>query len=126
MTIAGMNRRAKIIRINYADDDSVGGAVVTGTVIHWNVPLRMEESPQAEVFLQQGIETQNTFRATIIPGTMDIRERDELEITSPRDDMFYGQRFRIVTMRWSNLNPRDPRNYAMLQMVRSVRAHEQQ
>jgi hypothetical protein len=121
-----MNRRAKIWRINYQPDDAVGGAVVTGTVIHWDVPLRMEENPQQQLLLQQGLETQNTFRGLIIPGTMDIRERDELEVTSPRDDMFYGQRFRIVGMRYSNLNPRDPRNYAMLQMVRSVRAHEQQ
>lgn len=124
--VSGLNRRCKIWRIDWRTDDSVGGAVVTGTVAYWNVPLRMQETSPEQLLLQQGLETQKTFTGVVIPGTMTIYERDELEITSPRDDMYYGDRFRIVNVRHSDHNPRDPRSYAMLQMVRSVRAHTQQ
>ena len=124
--VSGLNRRCKIWRIDWATDDSVGGAVVTGTVTYWNVPLRMQETSPEQLLLQQGLETQKTFTGIVIPGTMTIYERDELEITSPRDDIYYGKRFRIVSIRHSDLNPRDPRNYIMLDLVRSVRAHTQQ
>lgn len=100
--------------------------MLTGTVTYWNVPLRMQQNPDQQLLLQQGLETQKTFTGVVIPGTMDIRERDELEITSPRDDHYYGDRFRIVGVQYSDLNPRDPRNYLMLSMVRSERAHAQQ
>ena len=124
--VSGLNRRCKIVRVDWASDDSVGGAVVTGPTAYWNVPLRMQENSPEQLLLQQGLETQKTFTGIVIPGTMIIYERDELEITAPRDDIYYGKRFRIVSVRHSDLNPRDPRNYVMLDLVRSVRAHTQQ
>lgn len=125
MTVAGMNRRATIWRYSYTDDN-VGGAVSSGTALYTNVPLRMQEQPEQQLLLQQGLETQKTFTGIVIPGTLKIRERDELEVTEPFDDVYHGDRFRIVNVRWSDLNPRDPRNYINLTMVRSVIAHNRQ
>jgi hypothetical protein len=121
-----MNRRANIWRYSYNPDDSVGGAQPTGTVVHWNVPLRMQELPQETLLLQQGYEAQKTFTGVVIPGTLDIRDRDELQVVAPFDDLYYNKYFRVVGAHPSDLNPRDPRNYLRLEMVRSERAHNEQ
>ena len=127
MTIAGLNCRVDIYRINYDSDDVVGGAMITGTLQFQGVLARIEANPTEPLLVQQqGLETLKTFTATLIPGTLAIRERDELEVAKPTDHVYYGDRFRIVEFRHSNLNKRDPRNYMMVQMTRSVRAHDQQ
>jgi len=124
--IAGLNLFCDIWRMNYADDDTVGGAVITGTVVYQNIGLNMQELPVEQLLLQQGLETQKSFRGTIAPGNLDVRERDEIEITSPYNHPYFEERFRIVNARHSSFVPDDPRSYIMLTMVRSVRAHSQQ
>lgn len=122
----GLNQRCKIWRmVNYADD-VVGGAQVTGTVVYEGVLCRIDSKPPEQVLVQQGLETTKTFTATLVPGTLDIRERDELEVTHPVDDVEYGWRYRIVGMQYSTHNRRDPRNYILLNMVRTTRAHTRQ
>ncbi len=120
---AGLNARAKIIRYSYDDDDVVGGAMLTGTVLYENLWARLESNKQEQLLLQQGLETERTFDAVVVPGTLDIRERDEFEITAPNDHVYFAVPFRIVGLRYSSHSTRDPRNYLMLSMVRSVRGH---
>jgi hypothetical protein len=120
---AGLNRRCDIYHYSFLADDIVGGSQPTGTVSYWNVPLRMQENAPSQLLLQQGLETQRTFSGVIVPGTLKIYERDEIKITQPTDDVFYGDFFRIVGMRYSDFNPRDARNYIMLSLVRSDIAH---
>lgn len=123
---AGLNQRVTIWRmVNYADDE-VGGAQVTGTVVYSGVMARLDSKPPDQQLLQQGYETIKTFTAIIVPGTLDIRERDELEVTHPVDDIEYGWRYRIVGVQYSTHNRRDPRNYMLLNMVRTTRAHTRQ
>ena len=126
MTIAGLNCRIDIWRVGYGDDDAVGGAVTTGTVQYQGILARVQPSPPEQVFLQQGLETDKFFQATIVPGTLTIYERDELEVVQPTDHKYYGDRFRIVGVQDVDLNVRDPRNYMILQLSRSVRAHSLQ
>jgi len=127
MTIAGLNCRIDIYRINYGNDDVVGGAMITGTLQFSDVQARVQADPLEPLLVQQqGMQALRTFTANIIPGTLDIRERDELEVSQPTDHVYYGDRFRIIEVRHSDHNKRDPRNYMMLQMTRSVRAHSQQ
>jgi hypothetical protein len=126
MTGAGYNIRANIWRIAWASDDTVGGAVTTGTLQYQNVHVRMQSNPEEQLILQQGLETVRTFVATVIPGTLDIHERDELEISKPTDHRYYGERFRITNVRYTDLNKRDPRNYLILSLSRDVRAHDLQ
>jgi len=123
MTNAGMNIRFDIFRIAYGSDDSVGGAVITGTCQYADVMGRLQAEEPVQLLLQQGLETPRTFTATIVPGTLDIRERDEVWVSEPHDHIYYHQYFRVVGVRYSNFTPRDPRNYMLLSLVRSVRAH---
>lgn len=123
---AGFNLRFNIWRMDTASDDYVGGASVTGTVVHYNVRARFEGIPAEQMFTQQGLETRRTFRAVVGPGTLDIRERDEAEVVKPYDHPYLNDRFRINGVTYSNFTPRQHRSYIMLEMTRSVRAHDQQ
>lgn len=120
---AGLNMRFDIYRIDWDADDIVGGAMVTGTCVYENVMGRFQTRPRQQLLLQQGLETERTFSAVIIPGTLDIRERDEVTVVEPYDSVYHNTRFRIVGVSYSDHNPRDPRNYIMLDLVRSVEAH---
>lgn len=121
--VAGQDCRSTIFRITQGTDDYVGGATVTGSAVYVDVLTHFESEPEDQVFAAQGLETLRTFRATIVPGTLKIKERDELEISHPFDHPYYGVRFRVTSMQYSSHNPRDPRNYILLQLVRSVKAH---
>lgn len=123
MAIAGANARANIWRLNYNSDDEVGGANVTGTVVYYQTWIRIQQNKPEQLLMQQGYETGRFLTATVVPGTLDIREKDELEIVLPLDSIYYGKRFRVVGSRQASHNPRDPRNYIILDLVRSERAH---
>ena|SRR3990167_6105925 len=123
---AGQNIRANVWRISQSDDDAVGGSVITGTLQYVNIPFRMQQKPEEQLLLQQGLETTKIFTGIVVPGTLDIQERDEIQISKPLDHQFYGTRFRIISVRFSDFTPRDPRGYIMLTLTRSVRAHGEQ
>ena len=124
--MAGYNIRASIFRMNNDPDDVVGGAMITGSLVYEQVISRMQGAKPVQALLQQGLETERTFTALVIPGTLDIRERDEYEITEPFDHVYHGMRFRIVGVLYSDFNPRNPNNYLILSLVRSVRSHSTQ
>ena len=123
---AGLNNRFRIWRLTEESDDYVGGASLSGTVVYSNIMGRMQAQVVDQVFLAQGMETDRQFNAIVIPGTLDVRERDEVELTHPKDHWEFGKRFRVLAVSHSDHNPRDPRNYLRLQLTRSVRAHGQQ
>lgn len=124
--IAGCNTKVRIWRITTPDDDSSGGALISGTILYENVPARIQQQPEQMLLLQQGLETLKVFTANVYPGTLDIRERDELEVTFPANYQIYGQRMRITNARPADFAPNDRRNYMLLTMTRSVQAHAQQ
>lgn len=124
--VAGLNLKCNIWSIGYQPDDEVGGAVTTGTVAYENVMLSLQENRVEQLLLQQGLETQKTFSANICPGNLDIRERDELEVTFPPNHRYYGERFRIINSRHSSFAPDNPDAYMMLTLIRSVEAHTRQ
>lgn len=123
---AGMTSRVRIWRIDWDDDDVVGGAMITGSVVHPYVHARIESNPEEQVLLQQGLQTLRTFNALIVPGSLDVRERDELEVTAPAHHPYYGERFRIVGVQYSSMDRYNPNNYMRLSMVRDVRSHDLQ
>lgn len=120
---AGLNCRTNIWRISWNPDDVVGGAQTTGTLQYQDVWSRIQANPEEQIILQQGLETVRTYTMTCVPCTMDIRERDEVEISKPTDHVYYGLRFRVIGVRYADHNQRDPRNYMIMQLSRSVRAH---
>lgn len=120
---AGLNLRVTIFRVTEGLDDIVGGARVTGSAVYTGIEARIEEQPVQQLLLQQGLETVKTFDAIVSPGNLVIKERDELEVTFPIEDLQYGRRFRIVNARPTSFNTRDPRSYIALTLIRSERAH---
>ena len=122
---AGYNVKVRIWQINYEDDNAVGGAVISGTSLGI-YPGIFDAIPQQQLLLQQGLEVDRTFNLTLVPGTLAIKERDEIEIYEPEDHAYYGDRFRIRGITYSRMNKRDPRNYMMLMLSRSEYAHERQ
>lgn len=126
MTFAGSNCRVNIYRITWDDDDIVGGAIITGSLQYHNRPAFLQANEEEQIILQQGLETDRTFTLTIVPGTLSINERDEVQVIAPYDFPYYNNRFRIRGIRYSSHTPRDPRSYIILQLSRSVRAHTRQ
>lgn len=124
--VAGTNCKVDIWRITQDTDDVVGGAIITGTLQYHNYPAFLMANREEQVILQQGLETDRTFGLTLVPGTLDVRERDEVQIVEPFDHPYHDCRFRVRSVRYSTHTPRDPRNYMLLQMSRSVRAHTRQ
>ena len=125
----GFNCRVTIFRVSNLGqtDTAVGGASITGTVAHNNVLALIQEDVEEPLLVQQpGLETIRTYSASIVPGTLDIRERDELEVTEPVDHFYYGDRFRIRRVRNSSHNKRDPRGYMLLSLTRSLESHAHQ
>jgi len=123
MTIAGTNLRFDVWRVNYGNDDEVGGAVITGTCVYPDVMGRAQVEEPSQLLLQQGLETPLIITLTVVPGTLDIRERDMIYFSEPHDYIYYHQYFRVVGSRPSSFMPRDPRNYMILTVTRSKNAH---
>jgi len=125
--VAGLNTRVRIWRMDDIDDDIVGGARISGTVAYDYVRARIEANKEEQILLQQGLENPNkTYNALIVPGNLDIRERDELEVMKPVDHIYYGKRFRIVGIQFSSMDGSNPNNYTRLALTRSERAHNVQ
>lgn len=117
----GLNLRFAIERINYSDDDVVGGAVTTGTVVYNNIPGRLQGTQPDQILLSQGLETDRMFTVVLQPGTLDVRERDYVRVVFPANHPYYNVNLRVLGVTYSNLT--DPRQYLMLSVSRSVRAH---
>lgn len=126
MSKPGANCLTTIWRMVNYPDDAVGGAQITGSAVYTGVQTRLDPRPTTvweQLLEAQGYETQRGYTAILVPASLDIRERDEMEITAPVDHKHYGEKFRIISVEYTPLNIRDPRNYVTLTLVRSVRAH---
>ncbi len=119
-----MNCRGRIWRMFQDDDDIVGGSMLTGTVQFDNILARVEANPEEQLLMQQpGLETVKTFNALVVPGTLDILERDEFQITAPSYHPYYAVRFRIVGVQRSSMDNYNPNVYTRLSMTRVVTSH---
>jgi len=117
----GNNLRVRIWRFNYPNDDEVGGAVPSGTIIYENVEARSQDATPIPAFAIQGVETNKIHQAFVYPGTLNIKEYDQLEIISPPNHPYLGLKMRIDTVQKSNFHPADPRAYILLTMVRATK-----
>ncbi len=93
---AGLVHTARILRFSYQDDD-VGGALPSGTVLYENVWVRMYAEKPTMALLEQGLETPAMYSAHIQPGNIRIRNNDQVEITGPNISPYAGLRYVIVT-----------------------------
>jgi hypothetical protein len=92
---SGLNLRGTIWRMNQATDDSVGGAVITGTPVANNLLMSIYSRRPSQMSLEQGLEVPALYDATVKCGVT-IYERDEVEVTCPTSSPHYGLRFRII------------------------------
>lgn len=113
--IAGATSQFSIWRISeVAGDDVVGGALITGTPLHTRIRGRIESIKPTQLLLEQGLEYSRLWNVAIQPSSLDVRERDELEITHPADHLFFGERFRILAIEYTGMRPTDSRNFLQL------------
>jgi len=124
----GLNLRVDVWRMTTGDDDTVGGASITGTVVYSGYPMRIQAAEEEQLFLEQGMETVRVFTGVAQMRGADtvFYERDELEVVFPYNHPYADDRFRIISMRYSDLQPGDPRANVIMKLSRSVRAHGSQ
>lgn len=124
--VAGLNVRFRIWQMNEESDDYVGGASISGTCMYDNVLGSIQQLPTSQVFLEQGLETHKVFQILLVPGNLNLFERDELELVQPTDHWYVNNRFRVIGVQPARNLPRDPRNYLIVQAHRKVISHAQQ
>jgi len=103
--MAGLNQQGRLIRYHYPNnDDEVGGAVPSGTILKESVFCRIEQAKSTQVLLEQGLELPEMFQAYLhyTGDPLDIQNNDQLEIYSPPISPFYNKRFRIISFRHSS------------------------
>ena len=122
---AGRNMRFQVWRMiaDADNDDEVGGAQITGSMVYDNIWGRMQGNMPSQLLLQQGLETKRTFIINVRPATLLILEADELQVKSPSTHLYYGTRFVVDGVTISNFHPGDKRGYLLLNCSHSEVAH---
>jgi hypothetical protein len=93
---AGLLHIGRIIRFSY-NDDSVGGALPTGTTIYEPVYARIFREKPTLALLEQGLETPALYSAILEPGRIRIRNNDQFEVTAPYMSQYLGLKFVIIS-----------------------------
>lgn len=98
--VAGLDLKVNIIQINYSNDDSIGGAVTTGTPVYTNLPASLTPRRPSQASLEAGLETDAiydfTCTAKFYGSQVTIYERDEIQVTWPLTHPLYNLRFRVT------------------------------
>ncbi len=92
----GLNIKVQFSKNTYSADDDVGGAVITGSVSHSNIPARLSASKPSQQSLEQGLEVNRVFNVIVRGQLFDLTERDEMTVTWPHNSPYYDERFRIT------------------------------
>jgi len=121
--VAGLNLLVSIWKYTFPTDDSVGGAVPTGTVVYSNVQARIQAEKPTMALLEQGLETPTMFTAVLHPGTLVIEHNYEVQVTAPVISTYYNEHFRVIGMQHTSVYADDPRGFVLLTLRRSERAH---
>lgn len=117
----GNNVLAKFWRFSYPLDDIVGGAVPSGTVIYDGVQGRVQAATPIPAFAMQGVSTDKIIMGEFYPGTLNIQEFDQCEVTSPPNHPYFGLKLRIDTVQKPNYHPSDPRGFLLVTMTRDIK-----
>ena len=124
---AGSNLKGRIWRLTASpNDDSVGGAVPTGTTLYEPIFGRFSAEKPTLALLEQGLETPTIFNATLsyprlTTGTFDIEHNDQYEVTYPPSSPFYNKKYVIIGIRNTSFN--DGRHYVQCTLRRLVTAN---
>jgi hypothetical protein len=123
MSPAGFNLTGRVWRFTSRNnDDDVGGAVPTGTILYSPVFSRIVSEKPTLALLEQGLETPEIFRATLSyvayspTGTFDVQHNDQYEVTAPPVSPFINKRFVIIGVQHVSYN--DDRKYLRVTLRR--------
>lgn len=123
MANAGYDLVSQIWRFTESpNDDDIGGARPSGTILYQNVATRIAALKPTQVILEQGIEVPNLFEAQVFPATMQIIHNDQLEVTLPVNSKFYNKRFRVIGIRDVSTHASNSRNFITLTLRRVERS----
>lgn len=103
---AGLNLKVSIIQNNQGTDDLVGGSVITGTVVHQDVRIRIEATRPTQQSLEQGLEINRILNAVLVGKGITVNERDEVQVTWPETHPYFNERFRIMGIQPSSERPK--------------------
>jgi hypothetical protein len=121
---AGHNALAKVLRYEFKDDDEIGGASPSGTVLLENIWCRIEPIEPTMALLEQGLETVKLFRTSLDYRAKSVSENDELVVTAPIGSIYRNKAFRLVSVQHSSLRADDPRSQVLVIMRRRHEAHQ--
>ena len=120
---AGLNRICSLITFSYPSDDSVGGAVPSGTVIYQNLNIRIEPMKPSQVLLEQGVQVGALYNAMLFAGNVDIKHNDQILFTAPQTDWYYGKKFRVIGVMRSSGHPALDSNQVKVVVKRWEESH---
>lgn len=106
----GLNHVCELITFSYPQDDVVGGAVPSGTVLYQNLSCRIEANMPTMALLEQGLQVPETWQVLVFPGNIEAKHNDQIRITAPVNDWFYNKKFRIIGITRSSNHPGNDRN----------------
>lgn len=117
---AGYVLSGRIWEFSFANDDEVGGAQPSGTVIYDGVQMRLQNSRNSLELTIQGFEASKYFSAIMQPRPgMNLVERKHFfQPTSPQNSRYYMKMFRVVSVLEPDFHPADPRRYLVLNLER--------
>lgn len=113
-------------RTTYPQDDSVGGAVPTGTPLYYNLQFRMRALKPTQALLEQGLETPTIFTVTVHPSNINVQENDLILITAPNITFYYQKFFRILGIQRQSNGPNDFKSPLVLTVRRFEKSRTQQ
>jgi hypothetical protein len=121
---AGLNQVARLIRFSYPADDSVGGAVPSGTVVHENLFIRIKSEEPTLALLEQGLQTPTIYTGMLFAGNIVIEHNDQVEVVAPQNSWFYGKKFRVIGVQRSSNHPAQDRNQIRITLRRFEESHD--
>ena len=113
---AGLLHTGRIWRFSYPTDDSVGGALPTGTVLYSPVFARIFTEKPTMAILEQGIQTPEMFSAIFEPAIDGLQHNDQFEVTDPNISPYKNLKFRIISIQSPSML--DVRRYTRVVMRR--------
>ena len=119
----GLVHKMKVTRITTPVDDSIGGAVVTGSVVYDSVQCRWDEEKPEMGLLQQGMEIPKLYTILAVPASLIIYELDEVELISPNNHQDANTPFVVRGVRVPSMHTSDRRGYLVIRASRKDYAH---
>jgi hypothetical protein len=116
---AGTNVLVRIWEYSYPSDDSVGGALPSGTVLHSQVDARIQSMKPTQALLEQGLEDISMFVGFLVPHTLLVSNNNQLEVTAPVNSPYYSEFFRVVgNPQRTSMGASDSRGYLLVNLKR--------